>query len=52
MRNSAGLYNDGLTSSCANNGQVRFPADFFENLIANTAFVDDMDVQPGPQPSL
>ena len=45
MRNAKGLYNDGLNSACANNGQVSnlvFPSFGFANF---DACVDCMDVQ-------
>lgn len=34
MRNSAGLYNDGLTDSCGNNGEVMRLRDFNKEITA------------------
>lgn len=51
MRNSAGLYNDGLTSTnpgaCTNNGQVSHLGKLFHNSVAHMIDSDYVDLQPG-----
>lgn len=49
MRNSQGLWNDGLTDTCVNNGQVRNPVSCCTIIYSKDTIYepDDMDVQSG-----
>lgn len=50
MRNSQGLWNDGLTDTCVNNGQVRNPVSCCTIIHSKDDAIyepDDMDLQSG-----